>query len=117
MQTWGQSKDSGFCQCLEKCNFVTAAWPSLLLPCPLPTLTSHYPQPIYSDSPVDASVWAEFSLIEAIPAVLPHKFMWMRPVRWVFGDQGDSNCSWSRVAIDLSKVQSTLEASNPKSGS
>jgi hypothetical protein len=62
---------------------------------------------------MDTAVWAEVSLIVAIPAVLPHKFMWMRPVRWILGDQGDSNCSWSCVAIDLSKVQSTLVASNP----
>lgn len=66
---------------------------------------------------MDAAVWAELGLVEAIPAVLPHKFMRMRPMRGVLGDQGDANCSWSRVAIDLSKVQSTLGASNAKPGS
>lgn len=32
LQNWGQSKDSGFCLCLEKCNFVTAAWPACSYP-------------------------------------------------------------------------------------
>lgn len=56
---------------------------------------------------MDAAVRAELSLIEAIPAVFPHKLMGMRPVRWVLGDQGDANCPWPRVAIDLVKVQRT----------
>lgn len=30
---------------------------------------------------VDAAVWAELSLIEAIPAVFPHELMGVRPVR------------------------------------
>lgn len=75
-------------------------WPHLLSShlCPMPSL------PLGS-SPVDAAVWAEFSLVEAIPAVFPHKFMGVRPVRGVLGDQGDANCPWPCVAIDLSKVQ------------
>lgn len=54
---------------------------------------------------MDAAVWAELSLIEAIPAVFPHELMGVRPVRGVLGDQGDAHCPWPRVAIDLSKVQ------------
>lgn len=54
---------------------------------------------------VDAAVRAELSLIEAIPAVFPHELVRVRPVRGVLGDQGDANCPWPRVAIDLSKVQ------------
>lgn len=54
---------------------------------------------------MDAAVRAELGLIEAIPAVFPHQLMGVRPVRGVLGDQGDANCPWSRVAIDLSKVQ------------
>lgn len=56
---------------------------------------------------MDAAVWAELSLIEAIPAVFPHKLMGVRPVRGVFGDQRDANCPRPRVAIDLFKVQRT----------
>jgi hypothetical protein len=50
---------------------------------------------------VDAAVWTELSLIEAIPAVFPHKLMGVRPVRGILGDQRDANCPWSCIAIDL----------------
>lgn len=54
---------------------------------------------------MDAAVRAELSLIKAIPAVFPDKLVGVRPVRRVLGDQGDANCPWPCVAIDLSKVQ------------
>lgn len=54
---------------------------------------------------MDAAVGAELSLIEAIPTVFPHKLVGVRPVRGVLGDQGDADCPWPCVAIDLSKEQ------------
>lgn len=36
---------------------------------------------------MNAAVWAELSLIEAIPAVFSHQLMRVRPMRGVLGDQ------------------------------